>query len=143
VRCPTKESGGHKNKSETDNPVRLTAWPFSENLAKNPLRGTHSAALLEALAAKDRAALGGAEGNGGVLATLGTGGFGFRAHLRGSSTTGADTFSALRLATFATFGFVLEAFVGKEHLFAGSKDKLRTTFGTLQDLIVEFHEPPP
>jgi hypothetical protein len=70
-------SGGHKNKSETDNPARLTAWLFSENLAKKRLRGTHSAALLEALAAKDRAALGGAEGNGGVLATLGTGGFGF------------------------------------------------------------------
>jgi hypothetical protein len=99
---------------------------------------------LEALPAKDWAALGGAERNGGVLATLGAGGFGFRAHLRGpSSTAWADTFSALGLATFATFGFVFEAFVGKEHLFAGSKDKLRTTFGTLQDLIVEFHEPPP
>jgi hypothetical protein len=107
------------------------------------LRGAHGAALLEAFPAKDRATLGGAERNGGVFAALRAGGFGFRAHLRGSSTAWADTFSALGLATFTTFGFVFETFVGKEHLFAGSKDKLRRTFGTLQDLIVEFHEPPP
>ena len=53
------------------------------------------------------------------------------------------TFGTLGFASLATFGFVLEALVGEEHLFAGSKDKLSTTFRTLQDLIVEFHEPPP
>jgi hypothetical protein len=108
------------------------------------LRGAHGSPLLEAFPAEHWAALRWAEGNGGVLAALRTGGLGLRAHLRGAaSTAGACTFSALRFATFTTFGFVLEAFVGEEHLFAGRKDKLRTTFGTLQDLIVEFHEPLP
>ena len=55
----------------------------------------------------------------------------------------ADAFGALGLATFATFWFVFEALVGEKHLLAGSEDKLRTTLRTLQDLIVEFHEPLP
>jgi len=108
------------------------------------LGGAHGAALLEAFAAEDWTALGRAEGDSGVLAALGAGGFGLRAHLRSAATTvGADALRALGLATFATFRFVFEALVGEEHLLAGSKDKLRTTFGTLQDLIVEFHEPLP
>jgi hypothetical protein len=108
------------------------------------LRGAHGAALLEAFAAEDWAALSRAEGDGGVLAALGAGGFSLGTHLCSAATTvGADAFCTLGLATFATFGFVFEALVGEEHLFAGSKDKLRTTFGTLQDLIVEFHEPLP
>jgi hypothetical protein len=131
-----------KNKKVRQTTLSASLPGFDREFGEGRLRGAHGAALLEAFPAKDRAALGGAEGNGGVLAALGTGGFGFRAHLRGSST-GADTFSAFGLTTFATFGFVFEALVGKEHLFAGSKDKLRRTFGTLQDLIVEFHEPPP
>jgi hypothetical protein len=107
------------------------------------LGGAHGAALLEAFAAEDWAALGRAEGYRRVLTALGAGGFGLGTHLRSATTVGADAFRALSLATFATFGFVFEALVGEEHLFAGSKDKLRTTFGTLQDLIVEFHEPLP
>jgi len=108
------------------------------------LRGAHGSALLEAFPAEDWAALRRTEGNGGVLAALRTGGLGLRAHLRrAASTAGACTFGALGFATLATFRFVFEAFVGEEHLFAGRKDKLRTTFGTLQDLIVEFHEPLP
>src|ERR1700722_13611271 len=108
------------------------------------LGGAHGAALLEAFPAEDWAALRRTEGNGGVLAALRTGGLGLRAHLCGAAATArACTFSALGFATFATFGFVFEAFVGEEHLFTGRKDKLRTTLGTLQDLIVEFHEPPP
>jgi hypothetical protein len=107
------------------------------------LGGAHGAALLEAFAAEDWAALGRAEGYRRVLTALGAGGFGLGTHLHSATTVGADAFRALSLATFATFGFVFEALVGEEHLFAGSKDKLRTTFGTLQDLIVEFHEPLP
>jgi hypothetical protein len=108
------------------------------------LGGAHGAALLKAFTAENWAALGRAEGDSGVLAALGAGGFGLGTHLRSAATTvGADALRALGLATFATFGFVFEALVGEEHLLAGSKDKLRTTFRTLQDLIVEFHEPLP
>jgi hypothetical protein len=108
------------------------------------LGGAHGAALLETLAAKDGTALRRPEGNGGLLAALGTGGLGLRAHLRAAICAAvADTLGALGFATFATFGFVLEALVGKKHLFAGGENKLCATLGTLQDLIVEFHEPLP
>jgi hypothetical protein len=59
-------------------------------------------------------------------------------HSRGSGCADS-TLRARRLARFAPFRLVLEAFIGEEHLFAGGKDKLRTAFGALQYLIVEFH----
>jgi hypothetical protein len=121
----------HSTRLSVEHPVKI-------------LGGTHGSALLKAFPAKDRAALRGTEGNRSVLSTLRTSSLGLRAHLCGAaSTAGACTFSALGFATLATFGFVLETLVGEEHLFSGSKDKLCTTFGTLQDLIVEFHEPLP
>jgi hypothetical protein len=99
---------------------------------------------LEALAAEDWAALRRTEGNRCVLTALGTSGLGLRAHLGAAICAAiADTFGTLGFATFATFRFVFEAFVGEKHLFAGSEHKFGTTFGTLQDLIVEFHEPLP
>jgi hypothetical protein len=100
--------------------------------------------LLEALPAKNRAALRRPEWNRSVFAALRTSGFGFRAHLGVTAPSAStDAFSALGFASFASFGFVFETFVSKKHLFAGSKHKFRRTFRTLQDLIVEFHEPPP
>ena len=107
------------------------------------LGSAHRAPLLEAFPAKDRAALRRAEGDGGVLAALRTGGFGLRPHLRRAICPAATTLGALGFAGFAAFRFVLEALVGEKHLLAGSKYEFSTAFGTLQDLIVEFHEPLP
>jgi hypothetical protein len=51
----------------------------------------------------------------------------------------ASGFGSFGFAGFAPLGFVLKSLVGEKHLFAASKDKLGATFGTFQDLIVEFH----
>jgi hypothetical protein len=108
------------------------------------LGSAHGPPLLEALPAEDRAALRWAEGNRGVLTALGTSGLGLGAHLRAAiGAAVADAFGSLGFAAFAAFWFVFEAFVGEKHLFAGGKDKFSAAFGTLQDLIVEFHEPLP
>jgi hypothetical protein len=101
---------------------------------------THGATLLEALSAENGAALRGAEGNRGFLAALRTAGLGFRAHRRSGT---AATFRALGLATFTTFRFVFETFVGEKHLFAASKYELGTTLRTLQYPIVVFHNRSP
>lgn len=100
------------------------------------LRCAHGAALLKTLAAKNGAALRGAERNGGLLAALRATGLGFRAHGRGGA---AATLRTLGFATFAAFWFVLKAFVGEEHLFPAGKYKLGATFRTLQHPIVVFH----
>jgi hypothetical protein len=97
----------------------------------------HGATLLKALPAEHRAALRWPEGNGCFLAALRAVGFRFRPH----RTAAPAAFGSFRLAGFAALRFVLEAFVGEKHLFAGSKYELRTTLGTLQDFIVIFHEP--
>src|SRR5271154_2126856 len=96
----------------------------------------HGAALLKTFAAENGAALRGSEGNGGFLAALRAIGLGFRTHGRGGATA---TLGTLGFATFATFWFVLKAFVGEEHLFSAGKYKLGATFRTLQHPIVVFH----
>jgi hypothetical protein len=48
-----------------------------------------------------------------------------------------------RLAILATLWFVFETFVGEKHLFASSKNELRTTLSAFQDLIVVFHRKSP
>ena len=57
-----------------------------------------------------------------------------------SSSSG---FGSLCLAGFAPLRLVLKSLVGEKHLFAGGKYKLGATLRTLQDLIVEFHDPLP
>jgi hypothetical protein len=103
---------------------------------KLKLGRTHGAPLLEALPAKYRAPLRRPERNGCFLAALRAVRFRFRSHRAAPAA-----FGSLRLAGFATLRFVLEAFVGEKHLFAGGEYKLSTTFGTLQHPIVIFHEP--
>jgi len=94
------------------------------------------AALLEAFAAKNGAALRGAEGNGGFLAALRATGFGFRAHGRGGATAALGT---LGFAALAAFRLVLKTLVGEEHLFAAGKNKFGTALRALQYPIVVFH----
>jgi hypothetical protein len=68
----------------------------------------------------------------------------FRSHLPASTSAATTpTFRSLCFAGFAPLRFVLESLIGEEHLFAGGKYKLGATLRTLQDLIVEFHEPLP
>ena len=107
------------------------------------LSGAHGAALLEAFAAEDWAALCGTKRDGGLLSALRAGGLGFGPDLRVASAAPADTIGALGFTGLAPFGLVLEALVGEKHLFASGEDKLGATIRALQDLIVEFHEPPP
>jgi hypothetical protein len=104
--------------------------------AKQELGRAHGTSLLEALPAKHRASLRRPERNGCFFAALRAVGFRLRPH-----RTAATTFGSLRFAGFATLRFVLETFVGEKHLFAGCKNEFSTTFGTLQHLIVIFHEP--
>jgi len=101
------------------------------------LRRAYGAPLLKALSAKHRASLCRPERNGRFLSTLRAVRFRFRPH----RTAAPAAFGSLRLAGFATLRFVLEAFVGEKHLFARGKYELSTTLGTLQHLIVIFHEP--
>jgi hypothetical protein len=105
--------------------------------AKLKLGRAHGPPLLKALAAIHRAPLRRPEWNGCFLSALRAVRFRFRPH----RTAAPAAFGSLRLAGFATLWFVLEAFVGEKHLFAGGKYELRTTLGTLEDLIVIFHEP--
>jgi len=105
--------------------------------AKLKLGRAHGPPLLKALAAIHRAPLRRPEWNGRFLSALRAVCFRFRPH----RTAAPATFGSLRLAGFATLRFVLKAFVGEKHLFAGGKYELRTTLGTLEDLIVIFHEP--
>jgi hypothetical protein len=104
---------------------------------KLKLGRAHSSPLLEALAAIYRAPLRRPERNGRFLSALRAVGFRFRPH----RTAAPAAFGSLRLAGFATLWFVLKTFVGEKHLFAGGKYELSTALGTLQDLIVIFHEP--
>src|SRR5947209_18935131 len=84
------------------------------------LGGAYGPALLKAFAAENRAALGGAKGNGGVFTALRAGGLSFGADLRvAASSPGADAVGTLGFAGLAALRLVLEAFVRKKHLFAG------------------------
>jgi hypothetical protein len=128
---------GFQRKNETDTNVCLTSChsrivlllrdQFLVRAAKSS--GAEGAALLEALAAKNRASLCGPEGDRGVLSALGAGGLCFRTHLGGAAASTA--FSALGLAAFASFRFVLETFIGEKHLLAGGKNKLSAALRTL------------
>jgi hypothetical protein len=117
-------------------------WPCDAGsdlgLRASDLRRAECSSLLETFAAEDGTSLCGPEGNRGFLPALRAGRLCFRAHL---GRAASSTFSALGLAAFASFWFVLKAFVGEKHLLAGSKDKLSAAFRTLQDPIVVFHEP--
>jgi hypothetical protein len=90
---------------------------------------------LEAFAAEHRTTLRWAEGNRGFLSALRASRLGFRS----LEVTLARALNTFGFAVLAPLGLILEALVGKEHLFAGGEDKLLTAFPTLQDLIVVFH----
>src|SRR6266700_2022878 len=102
---------------------------------------SHGPALLEAFAAEDRSPLRRAEGNCRFLPALRAVCLRFRAHWRRVSSPSSTALGPFCFAPFAALWFVLEAFVGKKHLFAGGEHKLRAAFCALQHLVVVFHEP--
>ena len=84
--------------------------------------------------------MGRAEGHRRFFAALRASRLRFGTHRSGAAIcAAAHAFRTLRLARFAAFGLVLEAFVGEKHLLAGSKHKFRIAFRALQYFIVEFH----
>jgi len=107
---------------------------FQERLCRS-----QSSPLLKTFAAKNRSSLRRPEGNRCLLAALRAGRFSLRPHLPAT----ASAFSAFCLARFTSFGLVLKALVGEEHLFAGCKYEFGAAFRTLQDLVMEFHLPLP
>jgi hypothetical protein len=120
-------------------PLHQTLLTRAKVAATWELGGAHRTALLKALAAENRTALGGTEGYRRFLSALGAIGFGFGAHRGGTAPSPTNTFGALGFARLATLGLVLEALVREKHLFARSKNKLGATLRTLQDLVVIFH----
>ncbi len=85
-------------------------------------------ASLETFPAKDRASLGGAEGNGGFPPALGTNGGSF--HASGRSTAFGRIILPLYLARFAAFWFIPEIFFVIKLLFARGEDKVRAAVHT-------------
>ena len=122
-----------------------SGWPsFQLRIVEFRLSCSNRSSRLEAFPAKDRAPLCRPERNRSFFTALRAGCLGFRSHLGGSAASAASAaFGTLRLACLASLGFVLEPFVGEEHLFAGCKNKLSTALRALQDFIVVFHEPFP
>jgi hypothetical protein len=57
------------------------------------------------------------------------------------TTASSSTLGPLCFTALTSFRFVLEALVGKKHLFAGGEHKLRAALRTLQHPVVVFHEP--
>jgi len=135
-----------KRKGGTDKPIRpagrihsCDVFFLTSNLQLLKLRCAYCSPLLEAFPAKHRPPLRGPEGNGGFLPALRAIGLRFRAGLHGVPAASA-TLCPFCLASFTSLWFVLESLVGKKHLLAGSEHELRTTFGTLQHLVMVFHE---
>jgi len=98
--------------------------------------------LRETFAAEDRAALGGAKGDGSLLATLRAGGSSFNT---GVMAPAADRLrrsknsDAFGFANLAALRFVLELFVVKKQLFPSGEDEVSTTVDASQYLILKFH----
>jgi hypothetical protein len=99
--------------------------------------------LREAFTAEDGATLGGAEGDGGLLAALRAGGSSFDASvmvaIAAGSGSGGENGHALRLAGFTAFGLVLELFVEEKKLFPGGEDEVSAAVDAGQYLILKFH----
>ena len=121
-RCHTERREGAKPKNETVEARTKLAQKMCRGCNLGCANGT---TLLKTFAAKYRPTLRGTEGDGSLLATLRTIGFGFRTHGRGSTTA---PFRALGFTAFTAFRFVLKTLVGEKHLFAAGKNKLGATF---------------
>jgi hypothetical protein len=91
--------------------------------------GTRELPLLEAFLTEYRPSLRRPERHRSVLSARRTGRLRFDA-VTDRRRTRTDPVCALSLARFATLGFVLELFVGKEQLFASRPDEIRRAIHT-------------
>ena len=97
--------------------------------------------LGEAFPAEDRAALSGAEGDSGFLATLGTRSSCFHASVMvgfARARVGKNG-NAFGLTGFTALGLVLKLFVVEKQLFPGSKNEFSAAIDAGQYLILKFH----
>ena len=149
---PTSPKGGEKWASrplfesyKAKVKSRRTECPHHTCLLHLPaarLRGCRGSARLETFTAEDGAALGGAEGDGGLFSASRAGGLGLDLGVAvGLSGCGGDTEDGdpFGLTSFATLGFILELFVVKKKLFPGSENEITSTVDTLQHLVLKFH----
>src|SRR5262245_47638248 len=94
--------------------------------------------LLEALLTEHGTPLGGTEGHGRFLAARGTGGLCLDP-IAGRRRPRTHPVGALGLAGLASFGLVLELFVGEKELLAGGPDEISTAIRAPQGLVLELH----
>ena len=93
--------------------------------------------MLETFPAVNGAPLRQLERNSGFLPALGTSGGGYRA---GGGL--ASALAPLRFARLASFGLVLEAFLGVELLLPGGEDKLTSALRAFENSILMLHRIP-
>jgi hypothetical protein len=86
----------------------------------------------EALAAEDRTALGGLEGNRSFPPTLRARGHGFAFRKSAARTL------SFGLAGFAAFGFIFEVLIVEEMLLSRGKNKICSAIYTLKDSILKL-----
>ena len=97
------------------------------------LSGAHGAALLEAFAAEDWAALCGTKRDGGLLSALRAG-----RHCFGLRESRARRTLTLGLAILTALGFVLKVFVVEEVLFSRCKYEVCSAINTLKNAILKL-----
>jgi hypothetical protein len=93
----------------------------------------------EALAAKNRASLRGAERYRGFLAALRADGTGINTRVAWARSGCSYHREPLGFAGFATLRLIAKLFVVKKKLFPCGEDEVRTAIDTLQHPVLEFH----
>jgi hypothetical protein len=96
-------------------------------------------ALLEALAAKHRAALRWLERDGRFPLAAGADGLGFYSLIVAAVLWQSQRLGAFTLAVFAAFRFVLELFIVEEELFASGENEVGAAVHTLENFVLEVH----
>jgi hypothetical protein len=90
--------------------------------------------LGETIAAKDRPAFSGFEGDGGFFSAIGARGGGFD-----SNPAGTARLISLGLAIFASLRLILEILAGKKLLLSRGKNKFCSTVNANERPILVFH----
>ena len=114
------------------------AW---KRLIRRHTSRPYAPSLLKTFATEHRSPLGGFERNGGFFTALRANSFGLDSLHISRAGTCAHALSTIPFTRLAPLGFVLETLIGKKHLLAGCKYKLRRAICALQNLVAVFHMP--
>jgi hypothetical protein len=101
--------------------------------------GRNAFALLEAFAAKHRAALGWFEWNRSFALASRANRLGFHPLVVASPLGKTEGLSAFFFALFTALRFVFELFIVEEELFTGREHEVCAAVDTLENLILELH----